>query len=152
MFYVLKNETTNIKEAISLRIPDLRDIFANELAIWCSKLLFGYGSANIRICEYKNYGRITFLPKYARMVRSPDVRDPDLPVSTLTQYRTKHVTTHFFKCDHVKRGPIFLYIYIYIYIYTYIYGVDCRFLMCHCNTLLDVDDIVYPWPTVKPLI
>ena len=41
---------TNIKDAITLRIPALWDIFANELVIWYPKLLFKYGSTNIQIC------------------------------------------------------------------------------------------------------
>ena len=47
------NQNINIKDAIISVVPDLRDILANELVIWCPKLMSGYGGANFRICECK---------------------------------------------------------------------------------------------------
>ena len=47
------NQEINIKYAIISGVPDLGDIFANKMITWCRKLMFGYGSANFRICEYK---------------------------------------------------------------------------------------------------
>ena len=46
-------QNKNIKDAIISGVPDLRDIFANELIIWRRKLMCGFGSANFRVCEYK---------------------------------------------------------------------------------------------------
>ena len=52
------NQNINIKDALISVVPDLRDVFANELVIWCPKLMSGHGSANFRICEYKCTERI----------------------------------------------------------------------------------------------
>ena len=49
-----------------------------ELVIRCSKLLFRYGSANLRICEDKYYEKVTLSPKYIRMARFPNIRSPDM--------------------------------------------------------------------------
>ena len=45
IFYKMMNKATkNVKDEIISKVSDLRDIFGNELAILCPKLLFGYGS------------------------------------------------------------------------------------------------------------
>ena len=57
----------------TLGIPDLRNVVANESGISCPKLLFTYGSANIRICKNIHYEKITFLAKYVQLARFPRI-------------------------------------------------------------------------------
>ena len=56
------DKTTNLMNIITSRIPDFRDIFANELVIGYPKLPFGYQSENFRKCEYKHSEKIKFTP------------------------------------------------------------------------------------------
>ena len=42
-----------IEDTICSIVSNLGDISANEFVIWCPKLLFGYGNANFRLCEYE---------------------------------------------------------------------------------------------------
>ena len=79
----LLNQNINIKDAIISGVPDLQDIFANELVIWCPKLMCGYGSVNFRICEYKHSEKNLFPLKFIKIVSFLDNWGLDMQGSTV---------------------------------------------------------------------